>query len=317
MAFVVHVTFDRDLMLSDVRAGLAADPRQLPSKYFYDERGSQLFDEITRLPEYYPTSAERALLQHRAATIISIACPATLIELGAGSSDKTRLLLDEMLKSRLSDTTYIPVDVSADFLTTSVTQLRDEYPSLTTHPVVADFSAQFALPAHPLPALHAFLGSTIGNFTPPEAVELVSSVRKRMAVGDFFLLGVDLRKDPLKIERAYNDTRGVTAEFNRNILHAVNDRLGANFDTSTFDHNAVYNTNEHRIEMRLISRATQTVSIPGIGDVSFAPGDAILTELSYKYDRAAATDLLTRSGLQLSEWFTDDAGSFALALANR
>jgi L-histidine Nalpha-methyltransferase len=317
VGFVAHVTFDRDLMLSDVRAGLAARPRQLPSKYFYDERGSQLFDEITRLPEYYPTSAERALLQHRAPVIISIARPATLVELGAGSSDKTRLLLDEMLSSSSSDTMYIPVDVSADFLTTSVAQLRDEYPSLTTHPVVADFSAQFALPSHPLPALHAFLGSTIGNFTPAEAVKLVSSVRKRMVTGDFFLLGVDLRKDPRRIERAYNDSRGITAQFNKNILNVINAGLGANFDTSMFDHNAVYNTNEHRVEMRLVSRVTQNVSIPGVGDISLAAGDAILTEVSYKYDRAAATDLLNRSGLQLSEWFTDEAESFALVLANR
>jgi len=212
---------------------------------------------------------------------------------------------------------YIPVDVSADFLTTSVAQLRDEYPSLTTHPVVADFSAQFALPSHPLPALHAFLGSTIGNFTPAEAVKLVTSVRERMVIGDFFLLGVDLRKDPRRIERAYNDSRGITAQFNKNILNVINAGLGANFDTSMFDHNAIYNTNEHRVEMRLVSRATQNVSIPGVGDISFATGDAILTEVSYKYDRGAATDLLNRSGLQLSEWFTDEAESFALVLANR
>lgn len=302
-------------MLSDVRAGLAAHPRQLPSKYFYDERGSQLFDEITRLPEYYPTRMERALLQTRAPAIISIVQPATLIELGAGSSDKTRLLLDEMLRSGRSGVTYIPVDVSADFLTNSVTQLRAEYPALTTHPVVADFLAHFALPEHPSPALHAFLGSTIGNFTPEPAAELVSSVRERMTTGDFFLLGVDLRKDPLVIERAYNDSRGVTAEFNRNILNVINNGLGSDFDTSMFDHNAVYNTDEHRIEMRLISRSRQNVHIPGIGETSFAPGDAILTELSYKYDLDAATTLLARGGLRLEEWFTDDAGMFALALA--
>ncbi|MES2358219.1 MAG: L-histidine N(alpha)-methyltransferase [Gemmatimonadota bacterium] len=304
-------------MLSDVREGLTAQPRHLPSKYFYDERGSQLFDEITRLPEYYPTRAERALLQDRAATIVSITHPATLIELGAGSSEKTRLLLDQILKSRPSDVTYIPVDVSADFLTASVAQLRDEYPSLTTSPVVADFSAQFALSTHPLPALHAFLGSTIGNFTPAAAVELVTSVRKRMAIGDFFLLGIDLRKDPIQVERAYNDSRGVTAEFNRNILNVINNTLGANFDTSMFDHNAVYDTDKHRIEMRLRSRIQQTVSIPEVGDIVFAAGDAILTELSYKYDRGIVTDLLFASGLQLREWFTDDAESFALALASR
>jgi len=304
-------------MLSDVREGLTAQTRHLPSKYFYDERGSQLFDEITRLPEYYPTRAERALLQDRAATIVSITHPATLIELGAGSSDKTRLLLDQILKSRAADVTYIPVDVSADFLTASVAQLRDEYRSLTTSPVVADFSAQFALPTHPLPALHAFLGSTIGNFTPAAAVELVTSVRNRMAIGDFFLLGIDLRKDPIQIERAYNDSRGVTAQFNKNILNVINNTLGANFDTSMFDHNAVYDTDKHRIEMRLISRIQQTVSIPEVGDIVFAPGDAILTELSYKYDRALVTDLLSASELQLREWFTDDAESFALALASR
>jgi L-histidine Nalpha-methyltransferase len=311
------VTFDRESILSDVRAGLAAHPRQLPSKYFYDERGSQLFDEITRLPEYYPTRAERALLQDQAATIVSTTHPATLIELGAGSSDKTRLLLDQMLKSPASNVTYIPVDVSADFLATSVAQLRGEYPTLITSPVAADFATQFALPTHPLPSLHAFLGSTIGNFTPAAAVDLVASVRTRMALGDFFLLGIDLRKDPRKIERAYNDSRGITAAFNKNILNVVNNALGADFDLSMFDHNAVYDMDQHRIEMRLISRTAQTVAIPGIGDVVFAPGDSILTELSYKYDRTLVTELLGRAGLQLSEWFTDDAESFALALANR
>lgn len=309
--------FDRALMLSEVRAGLSGHPRQLPSKYFYDERGSQLFDEITRLPEYYPTRAERALLQQRAATIISIAKPATLIELGAGSSDKTRLLLDEMIRARPSGATYIPVDVSADFLESSVTQLRAEYGSLTTHAVIADFLAHFTLPAHPSPALHAFLGSTIGNFTPEPARQLISSVSDRMEIGDFFLLGVDLRKDTIEIERAYNDSRGVTAQFNRNILNVINNGLGASFDPSLFEHNAIYNEREHRIEMRLVSRDAQNVNIPGMGDVAFAAGDAILTELSYKYDRSSATDLLSRSGLRLQEWFTDDAGMFALALANR
>lgn len=311
------MTFDRESTLRDVRAGLAAHPRQLPPKYFYDERGSRLFDEITRLPEYYPTRAERALLRDRAATIVSIAQPATLIELGAGSSDKTRLLLDRMLESHTAGVTYIPVDVSADFLGKSVAQLRDEYPSLVTSPVVADFSTQFALPAHPSPALHAFLGSTIGNFRPRAAVDLVSSVRQRMSATDFFLLGVDLRKDTQEIERAYNDSRGVTAMFNRNILNVINNVLGAEFDSAAFEHNAVYNADEHRIEMRLISRVAQTASIPGVGDVHFAPGDAILTELSYKYDRDTVTALLDQSGLRLNEWFTDHAESFALALATR
>lgn len=304
-------------MERDVREGLSAHPRQLPSKYFYDERGSQLFDEITRLPEYYPTRAERALLERCAVTIIDITHPVTLVELGAGSSDKTRLLLDEMLRVTPAPITYIPVDVSADFLATSAAQLRAEYPALQTHPLVADFSTRVALPPHATPALHAFLGSTIGNFTPDAAVGLVSSVRERMASVDSFLLGVDLRKDPTLIERAYNDSQGVTAEFNRNMLNVINECLGANFDPSWFTHSAVYNDDEHRIEMRLIARGEQRVNVPGTGEVMFADGDAIITEFSYKYDRELATNLLTRSGLILHEWFTDDSETFALALATR
>lgn len=304
-------------MLRDVRDGLSAHPRQLPPKYFYDERGSRLFDEITRLAEYYPTRAERALLEQCASTIIGIALPATLIELGSGSSDKTRLLLDEMLRRSPANATYIPVDVSADFLESSAVQLRAEYPSLRTHPVATDFATHFALPPHPSPALHAFLGSTIGNFTPDVAVELVSGVRERMASTDFFLLGVDLRKNPQTIERAYNDSQGVTARFNKNMLNVINERLGSDFDASMFDHNAVYNTNEHRIEMRLISRADQEVNIPDIGSISLGDGEGIVTELSYKYDRDLANELLKQSGLSLREWFTDDHGMFALALASR
>lgn len=302
-------------LLRDVREGLSAHPRQIPSKYFYDERGSQLFDQITRLPEYYPTRAERSLLEHCATTIVDIAHPATLVELGSGSSDKTRLLLDEMLRRSPANTTYIPVDVSADFLASSAAQLRTEYPALHTHPVAADFSTHFTLPPHPSPALHAFLGSTIGNFTPDVAVELVSAVRERMSLIDFFLLGVDLRKNRQLIEQAYNDSQGVTARFNKNILNVINDGLGSDFNTSMFDHDAVYNMDEHRIEMRLIARREQEVDVPGLGRITLAQGEGILTELSYKYDRTLATELLRKSGLSLREWFTDDSGMFALALA--
>jgi L-histidine Nalpha-methyltransferase len=303
-------------MLRDVREGLTTRPRQLPPKYFYDESGSRLFDEITRLPEYYPTRVERSLLEARASVIIGIANPATLVELGAGSSDKTRLLLEEMLRRTASGATYVPVDVSADFLETSAAQLRMEYPSLVTLPVAADFSAYFALPPHPLPAMHAFLGSTIGNFTPDVAVELLTGAHHRMTPGDCFLLGVDLRKDPRVIERAYNDSQGVTAQFNRNMLNVINKTLGADFDPSKFDHNAVYNGTEHRLEMRLVSRADQTVRVPDAGSFTLARGETIITEFSYKYDRETITDLLRRGGLGLREWFSDDAGMFALALAS-
>jgi L-histidine N-alpha-methyltransferase len=304
-------------MERDLREGMSGHPRSIPSKYFYDERGSRLFDEITRLPEYYPTRAERALLVRSASRIVGITRPRTLVELGAGSADKTRLLLDEMLRLSPTGATYVPVDVSAAFLASSAALLRREYPTLSTQPVVADFSTHVTLPPHPLPALHAFLGSTIGNFTMDEAVNLVSSVRERMAPEDYFLLGVDLRKDFELIERAYNDSRGVTAEFNRNMLAVINESLGSDFDPSRFEHNAVYNRQAHRIEMRLISQGEQSVTIPGVGELAFADREPILTELSYKYDHDLAKDLLVSSGLVLRDWFTDDAGLFALALANR
>lgn len=311
------MTFDHAVMLRDVAEGLWATPRRLSPKYFYDERGSQLFDEITRLPEYYPTRAERALLQDNVATIIDIATPATLLELGAGSADKTRILLDEMVRRRPAGSTYVPVDVSEDFLADSAVRLRSEYPSLHIMPVVADFSAAFSLPPHPLPALHAFLGSTIGNFTPDDAVLLLEHARERMCPGDFFLLGVDLRKDPAVIERAYNDSRGVTAEFNRNVLSVINDELGADFDTTRFDHDAIYNPAEHRIEMRLVARGDQEVRIPELGELRLTDGESIITEFSYKYDEKIARDLLRRSGLTMQHWLTDEAATFALALASR
>ncbi len=303
-------------MVRDVSDGLAASPRQLPSKYFYDERGSQLFDEITRLDEYYPTRAERALLQQCAATIIDIARPKTVLELGAGSSDKTRVLLDAMATHGPHDATYLPVDVSYDFLAASAVQLRREYPELRVVPVAADFSTAFPVPPHPSPTLHVFLGSTIGNFTPEHAVSLLTGARARMCAGDFFLLGIDLRKDPDIIERAYNDASGITAAFNKNILQVINNTLGADFDQSAFNHDAIYNRADHRVEMRLVSRREQDVHIPDVGKLHLAVDESILTEFSYKYDRELASDILEQSGLTLREWLTDVARSFALALAS-
>lgn len=303
-------------MMRDVRDGFSATPRSLPPKYFYDERGSQLFDEITKLPEYYPTRAERTLLDNCARAIVAISNPATLVELGAGSADKTRILLDEMLRIAPATATYIPVDVSEDFLVSSANQLRAEYPTLRTLPVTADFSRPFSLPAHPAPTLHAFLGSTIGNFNPDAAAGLLAGARERMAHGDHFLLGVDLRKDPAVIERAYNDSAGVTARFNRNILSVINSSLGADFDPSQFEHAAIYNGDEHRIEMRLIARDAQHVTIADVGDFTFDKGDAILTEFSYKYDRELVEKLLLRGGLKIREWFTGSDNVFALALAS-
>lgn len=313
------MTFDRAQALRDVREGMATSPKSLPPKYFYDERGSELFDEITHLPEYYPTRTERALLHQHARDIVLKTTPGTLVELGAGSADKTEVLLDAMLdlarRENRGRVTYIPVDVSGDFLERSAERLRLLYPELHVSPVTADFSTDFSLPPHPEPALHAFLGSTIGNFTPTSATIFLSSVRRRMSGNDCLLLGADLRKDVDTLERAYNDSQGVTARFNLNALQVINALLGSDFDTDCFEHRAVYDPVEHRIEMHLISHGAQRVRIPGMHDVTFADGEYILTEVSYKYDRATIAALLASGGLDLMQWITDDSAMFALAVA--
>jgi L-histidine N-alpha-methyltransferase len=304
----------RSRMLADVRAGLLCTPQVLPSKYFYDEAGSNLFEEITRLPEYYLTRAEREILSARAAEIVNIAAPRTLVELGAGSAAKTRILLDAIV-ANTAQATYVPVDVSAEFLRDTGSALKQEYSGLRVQPVVADISEAFELPAASAsPSLFAFLGSTIGNFDWASAVTLLRRVRAQMRAGDWFLLGTDLRKDVAVIEAAYNDSRGVTAAFNRNILRVMNAELGADFDPERFSHRAYYDTEHHRIEMHLIAEGEQMVSIPGIGAVTFADGGDVRTELSHKYDRDAVDRLADAARLRVAHWFTDDAERFALSL---
>lgn len=311
-----RVTSDRDQMRREVRAGLLARPRTLPSKYFYDERGSELFDAITRLPEYYLTRAERGILTRIAPVLAADPAPRTLVELGAGSADKTRVLLRAMAHGG-RPATYVPIDVSADFLARAAARLRAEFPTLTVLPVAADFSADVPLPAHPAPALHAFLGSTIGNFDAPDAIALLARTAARMGADDAFLLGADLRKDPAMLERAYDDAAGVTAAFNRNILTVLDRELGADFDPARFRHRARYDATAHRIEMYLDAIGPQTVHIPGMASITLAEGESIRTEVSYKYDRDTLRALLTQAGLRLVRWETDDAGLFALALARR
>lgn len=307
--------FDRARMLDDVRAGLLHAPRSLPPKYFYDERGSELFEEITHTDEYYPTRTERALLTRLAPEIVARTTPCTLTELGAGSASKTQILLDAMLARTPRGIVYVPVDVSAAYLEQSAARLRDRYPALRVEPVVADFSTPFHMPPHPAPALHAFLGSTIGNFVPREAATFLETARARMDARDHFLLGADLRKDPAVLERAYNDARGVTAQFNRNVLRVLDTVLGADFDPEAFEHRAVYDTTEHRIEMYLVAREPQRVTIPEVGVIDIAAGEPILTEVSYKYDRSTVEQLLDAANLALVEWYTDPDARFALALA--
>jgi L-histidine Nalpha-methyltransferase len=304
-------------LLRDVACGLSRPQKELPPKYFYDRRGSELFDEITRLPEYYLTRTERALLDCWSGPLMAALRPAALVELGAGSADKTRLLLDAMVYSGSAEV-YVPIDVSAEFLEDSASRLRDEYPTLGIEPLVGDITDPLDLgPDLPAPAIIAFLGSTIGNFDPAGARRLLRNVARAMRPNDRFLLGADLRKDPAVIERAYNDRQGVTAEFNLNVLRVLNRELGADFDLAAFEHRAFYDRALHRIEMHLVSTDDQVVDIPGVGDVTFAGGESIRTEISCKYDRASLDDLLGSAGLGVDRWITDAASTYALVLASR
>ena len=307
---------DGTALLRDVAWGLSRPQKELPPKYFYDRRGSELFDEITRLPEYYLTRAERALLECWSAALMAGIRPRALVELGAGSADKTRLLLDAMVYAE-SGELYVPIDVSAEFLDESAAKLRDEYPTLGIEPLIGDISDPLDLPADlPEPAIIAFLGSTIGNFDPIAARALLRNVRRVMRPGDRFLLGADLRKNPSVIEAAYNDAQGVTAEFNLNVLRVLNRDLGADFDLDAFEHRAFYDRVLHRIEMHLVSTDDQTVRVPGVGDVRFAGGESIRTEISCKYDRGSITEMLSAAGMQMDRWITDSAQSYALVVAS-
>ena len=304
-------------MLEEVALGLSRPQKELPSKYFYDHRGSELFESITELPEYYPTRVERALLTAEMPALLHTLRPASLIELGAGSAAKTRIILDAM-RDAGDARCYVPIDVSASFLSETALRVRAEYPGLLVDPVVADFAERLPLSDHlPHPAVIAFLGSTIGNFAPIEAVRVLRRVCNAMAPGDRFLLGADLRKDIARVLAAYNDSAGVTAQFNLNMLRVLNRELGADFSEARFKHRASYDGILHRIEMHLVSEGAQTVCIPGGGVFYFADGETVRTEISCKYDRPSIEHTLAAAGLHLDHWFTDPAADFALAVAVR
>ena len=301
-------------MLAEVAAGLSAPQKELPPKFFYDHRGSELFEEITRLPEYYPTRTERGLLQSWMPTLIPQLGTRALVELGAGSAEKSRIILSAMRGSQARGL-YVPIDVSASFLRQTADRLRHEYPGLGVEPAVADISEDFDLPRGlPHPVLYAFLGGTIGNFYPPQAIRLLLRVRMGMDRRDRFLMGVDLRKSIQRIEAAYNDSRGVTAEFNRNMLRVVNSELGADFEPERFEHLAFYEAVTHRIEMHLVSKLQQEVKIPGMGLVSFAEGESIRTEISCKHDRRSVAELFAAAGLRIDAWSQDSEALFALVV---
>jgi L-histidine N-alpha-methyltransferase len=300
-------------MLTDVRHGLRAPRKELPPTYFYDAYGSRLFDEITRLPEYYPTRAERALLLDRAEEIVAVTEPRALAELGAGTADKSRILLRALTETRL--TQYLPIDVDGETLRATAASLRIELPTLEVHPIVADMRDDVRAAGARHPLLYAFLGSTIGNFAPDDAAALLRRIRQSLRPTDRLLLGVDLVKDVATLEAAYNDARGVTAEFNRNVLRVLNRELGANFDLTAFEHRAFYDSARRRIEMHLVARSAQCVHVPGVGMVPFDAGESIRTEISCKYDMASVRTLLAASGFTLSRWMTDAERQFALVLA--
>jgi L-histidine Nalpha-methyltransferase len=301
-------------MREDVAAGLRRPQKEISPKYFYDRRGSQLFETITRLPEYYPTRAERELLERLMPEWLGALRPGALVELGAGAADKTRVLLDVMRQAN-PGATYVPMDISARFLEEVAVGLRADYPGLRIRPVATDITAALDLPADlPHPVLFAFLGGTIGNFRHASAHGLLRRIRHAMSDGDALLLGLDLEKPVEVLEAAYNDSGGVTAEFNRNILRVLNRELGADFDVDAFRHHAFYNQDKHRIEMHLVTRRPLLVTVPGAGTFPFREGESVRTEISCKYDRPRAEALLGEAGLTLARWAVAPPG-FALALA--
>ncbi|KOU48977.1 histidyl-tRNA synthetase [Streptomyces sp. WM6378] len=297
---------------ADVLHGLSLTPKSLPPKWFYDARGSDLFEEITRLPDYYPTRAEREILTDRAAEIAAATGAHTLVELGSGSSEKTRLLLDALP----APLTYIPVDVSESALAGAAEGLLADHPGLRVHALIADFTQVLELPEAPGPRLVAFLGGTIGNLLPAERAEFLTSVRKLMAPGDSLLIGTDLVKEESVLVRAYDDPTGVTAAFNKNVLSVIDRELGADFDPDDFDHVALWNREEEWIEMRLRARRDVTVKIPELDlVVSFTAGEELRTEVSAKFRETGVRAELTSAGFVPSRWWTDAAGRFALSLA--
>ncbi|MGD0559184.1 MAG: L-histidine N(alpha)-methyltransferase [Streptosporangiaceae bacterium] len=302
---------------ADARAGLSATPKTLPPKWFYDAQGSALFEKITELPEYYPTRAERAILTEHAASIAALSGAATLVELGSGSSEKTRLLLDA-LRDAGTLRRYLPVDVSESALVSAGEALAAEYPGLVIDAVVSDFEAHLGVPDKTVagPRLIAFLGSTIGNLLPPERRDFLARVRSYLRPGDAFLLGTDLVKDVPTLLAAYDDASGVTAAFNKNVLSVLNAELGADFDPDSFDHVAAWDPESEWIEMRLRSTAAQTVRVPGIDLVAeFADGEEMRTEVSSKFRRAGITAELAAAGFELRDWWTDPHAQFGLSLS--
>jgi L-histidine N-alpha-methyltransferase len=304
-------------MAHEVRLGLLAHPKELAPKYFYDERGSQLFEQITELPEYYPTRAERAILTDRSAEIVAAAGePGTLVELGSGSAAKTRHLLSAMREAGCLRT-YVPVDISEEITHEAAECLVKEYPGLSIRGLVCDFEHDLErIPNGGGGKLVAFLGGTIGNLYPDARREFLSRLAALLGPEDRILLGTDLVKEPARLEAAYDDSQGVTAEFNKNVLEVLNRELGGDFDLDAFEHVARYDGEEARMDIRLRSLADQSVRLDGLDlTVEFAAGEEMRTEISAKFTRDRLEAVYEESGMALDGWFTDPAGDYALSLA--
>ena len=300
---------------ADVAAGLTADQKWLPPKWFYDADGSELFEKITQLPEYYPTRSEREVLAAHAGDVAELTGAHTLVELGSGSSEKTRLLLDALTAHGTLEA-FVPLDVSESALADAAEAISADYPDLTVRGVVGDFTQHLGLLPGGGPRVVAFLGGTIGNFLPAERATFLRSVRDVLDEGEWLLLGTDLVKDADILERAYDDAAGVTAEFDKNVLRVINARLGANFDLDEFEHVSHWDVEHEWIEMRLRARRELTVEIPGAGlTVRFAAGEHIRTEISAKFRPSGVETELAAAGFALERWWTDSQQRFGVSLA--
>jgi L-histidine Nalpha-methyltransferase len=318
---------DLEQMARDVRTGLLSSPKDLSPwpKHFYDAEGSELFEKITALPEYYQTRTELSILQSRASEIVARTCCRELVELGSGSASKTRTLLDAMTAEQgrylQEPARYVPFDVSESALKGSAERLLEQYPALEIHGFVGDFEHSLeSLLSRPrsasgLERLVVFLGGTIGNFTPEKRREFLGRLRSGLEEGDYLLIGVDLDKDARVLEAAYDDAAGVTARFNKNLLSVLNRKLGAEFDPDLFDHRATYNPEESRIEMWLDSKVAQRVPVAALNlEVPFEAGEGMRTEISTKFTRESVAEAFDGAGLRLLDLYTDEEDLFGLAL---
>ncbi|HEY7831693.1 MAG TPA: L-histidine N(alpha)-methyltransferase [Solirubrobacteraceae bacterium] len=303
-------------LAQDAREGLSRPFKELPPKHFYDARGAELFDQICDLPEYYPTRTERAILHDTARELAQLTGAVELVELGSGTAAKTRVLLDAM--SELGQLVrYVPVDVTEGMVRDCAQELTSEYPGLQVHGVVGDFERHLSqVPAPRGPRLVVFLGGTIGNFPPADRATFLREISNLLGPGDHLLMGTDLVKDPAVLEAAYDDSQGVTAEFNRNLLHVLNRELDADFDPEDFEHVARFDRHNEWIEMRLRSRRHHTVTVRALElPVHFREGEEMRTEISAKFTRQRVSDDLAGAGLSLVRWLTDPDEQFALTLS--